>query len=77
MALSDTEAMVVDTESPKDSTLFTSDAEKTDKTPDQAMADEDYPQGLKLYILAASSLVAVFLIALDQVRLLILSNYIF
>lgn len=30
--------------------------------------DEQYPHGLKLVLLASASIVAVFLIALDQVR---------
>jgi MFS transporter, DHA2 family, glioxin efflux transporter len=32
------------------------------------MTDDQYPHGLKLILLAGSSLIAVFLIALDQVR---------
>lgn len=36
----------------------------------QQMSDDEYPQGFKLVLLAGASLVAVFLIALDQV-----SNY--
>lgn len=35
----------------------------------QAMTDADYPHGLKLVLLSGAALVAVFLIALDQVRL--------
>ena len=32
------------------------------------MAEDQYPHGLKLVLLAGASIVAVFLIALDQVR---------
>jgi hypothetical protein len=34
------------------------------------MADDQYPHGLKLVLLAGASIVAVFLIALDQVSIL-------
>ena len=34
---------------------------------DQALKDDQYPHGLRLIILAGASIVAVFLIALDQV----------
>jgi hypothetical protein len=35
--------------------------------PDPPMTDDQYPHGLKLILLAGSSLISVFLIALDQV----------
>lgn len=38
-----------------------------DKDGPKAMADADYPQGLKFMALAGASIIAVFLIALDQV----------
>lgn len=56
-----------------------SDATNTDKAsdgfssnagtskPDQHMSDDEYPHGFRLVLLAGASLVAVFLIALDQV----------
>ena len=37
------------------------------RKPVQHMSDDQYPHGLKLVLLAGASLVAVFLIALDQV----------
>lgn len=53
------------------------DATSTDKVedsdsaeaikPDLHMSEDQYPHGLKLALLAGSSLIAVFLIALDQV----------
>ena len=39
------------------------DAEK----PIQAMTEDQYPHGIKLVLLAGASIIAVFLIALDQV----------
>lgn len=42
-----------------------SNAEMT--KPDRHMSDDEYPQGFRLVLLAGASLVAVFLIALDQV----------
>lgn len=38
-----------------------------DKDVPKAMADTEYPRGLKLAALAGASIIAVFLIALDQV----------
>ena len=35
--------------------------------PDQHMSDDQYPHGLKFVLLAGASIIAVFLIALDQV----------
>jgi hypothetical protein len=45
-----------------------SDPEKC--APVKAIVDDEYPSGLKLVLLSAATLVAVFLIALDQVRTL-------
>lgn len=38
-----------------------------DKDASQTMANDDYPRGLTLVVLAGASIIAVFLIALDQV----------
>jgi hypothetical protein len=38
-----------------------------DKDAPNAMTDADYPRGLKFMALAGASIIAVFLIALDQV----------
>jgi hypothetical protein len=37
------------------------------RNPVRHMSDDEYPQGFRLVLLAGASLVAVFLIALDQV----------
>jgi len=65
---------VGETDSPKPSTWSTSDVEnvgESHSTPPetlvQGMTDDLYPHGLKLVLLAGASIVAVFLIALDQV----------
>jgi len=42
----------------------TSDTEKPIATPP---TEEEYPQGLKLVVLSSATIIAVFLIALDQV----------
>ncbi len=65
------------TDSPKPSTLDTLDvnnagdsASTRREEPIHDMPDDQYPHGLKLALLAGASIVAVFLIALDQVSLL-------
>lgn len=68
---------VGETDSPKSSTLNIpdvinvgdSDSAHPEK-PIQGMTDDQYPHGLKLVLLAGASIVAVFLIALDQVSTL-------
>ncbi|CAM1504942.1 Fc.00g025330.m01.CDS01 [Cosmosporella sp. VM-42] len=64
---------VEDLGSPKSSTLNTSDGNITSdnneshtEKADEDMAEGEYPHGMKLFLLAGSSMVAVFLIALDQ-----------
>lgn len=69
--------VVGETDSPKPSTLNNpdvnnvggSDSEHPEK-PAQFMTDDQYPRGLKLVLLTGASLIAVFLIALDQVSTL-------
>jgi len=68
---------VGETDSSKPSTLNTpgvnnvSDSDSTQpENPVQEMTDDQYPHGLKLVILTGASIVAVFLIALDQVSTL-------
>lgn len=68
---------VGDTNSPKPSTLNTSDMNNVGHSdsahpekPVHGMPDDQYPHGLKLILLAGASIVAVFLIALDQVSTL-------
>ncbi|KAF4626230.1 hypothetical protein G7Y89_g11933 [Cudoniella acicularis] len=69
---------VGETDSPKPSTLNTPDMNNAGDSdsahpgkPVQGMADDQYPHGLKLVLLAGASTVAVFLIALDQVSTLL------
>ena len=64
-----------ETDSPKPSTLSTSDVNNVGDSdsahpekPVQGMTDDLYPHGLKLVLVAGASIIAVFLIALDQVR---------
>ena len=60
-------ALGSDDASSKDSSdIHDAEAEK----PVQHIPDDQYPRGLKLVLLAGASLVAVFLIALDQVSTL-------
>lgn len=48
-----------------------SDGSKSEKSIDHSTAESDqWPRGFKLFLLSGASLVAVFLIALDQVRFL-------
>ena len=49
----------------KSSNTDSAEAEK----PTQHMSDDQYPHGLKVVLLAGASIVAVFLIALDQVSI--------
>jgi len=66
---------VEESESPKLSTLdiprvnnvSDSDSANPEKPAVGSMTDEQYPHGLTLVILAGASIVAVFLISLDQV----------
>jgi hypothetical protein len=64
------------TGSPKPSTVegldvnVVGDSDSTHTEIPQGMADDQYPHGLKLVLLAGASIVAVFLIALDQVSTL-------
>jgi len=69
--------VVGETDSLKPSTLNTPDVNNvgdSDNTypgePVQGMTDDQYPHGLKLVLLAGASIVAVFLISLDQVSTL-------
>lgn len=41
-----------------------------EETIDKSSSDDQYPHGLKLSLLAGASVVSVFLIALDQVRII-------
>lgn len=66
-----------ETNSPKASTLDISDVKNISDSDSahpeklvQGVTDDQYPHGLKLVLLAGSSIVAVFLIALDQVSTL-------
>ncbi len=43
------------------------------RDPSKDLSDDQYPHGFRLALLAGSSIVAVFLIALDQVRSLLFS----
>lgn len=68
------EKATVTVEKADPSTPIAVDATDTDKASDidssklnRHISDDDYPQGLRLVLLAGASLVAVFLIALDQV----------
>ena len=64
------------TDSPKPSTVTTHnmnavrDSDSTNTDIPQVVAKDQYPHGLKLVLLAGASIVAVFLIALDQVSTL-------
>lgn len=65
---------VGETDSPKPSSTSTSSVDNAGDstsgrsvTPVEANPDDLYPHGFKLVVLAAGSLVSVFLIALDQV----------
>lgn len=69
---------VGETDSPKPSTLNTLDVnnvgESDSETPEksvQHITDDQYPHGLRLVLLTGASVVAVFLIALDQVSALV------
>ena len=55
-------------------TTITSNTDTVDaeKPVNAELDDDQYPHGLKLVVLAAAALVAVFLIALDQVSKLIM-----
>lgn len=58
----------IETESREEAGTNSSEADNfRDKDGPKAMADADYPRGLKLMALAGASIIAVFLIALDQV----------
>jgi hypothetical protein len=63
--------------SPKPSTAKTpnvnaiGDSDSSHTEIPQGMANDQYPHGLKLVLLAGASIVAVFLIALDQVSILL------
>jgi hypothetical protein len=46
------------------------DSDSTHTEIPQGIADDEYPHGLKLILLTGASIVAVFLIALDQVSTL-------
>jgi hypothetical protein len=83
MTVSDNEATmaVEETGSPLSSIRNTNDANNVGSSDtaeahvekersDHGMADDQYPHGLKLALLAGASIVAVFLIALDQVSTL-------
>lgn len=79
MAVPDQKAIMAvgETDSPKPSTLNQPNANSVGDSdnarpekPVQAMTDDKYPHGLKLVILAGAALIAVFLIALDQVSTL-------
>lgn len=68
-----------ETESPKPSTLNTPDVNDVGDSgsvhlekPAQGMTDDQYPHGLQLVLLAGASIIAVFLIALDQVSTLLI-----
>lgn len=76
MASSDSQATmtVEETDTSKDETLDTSEVNKVgdgeSAQPEKAaqdMNEDQYPHGLKLVLLAGASIIAVFLIALDQV----------
>jgi hypothetical protein len=60
-----------DAEPLEPASLHTTDGAKnsggSDDEPAQSIKEDQYPHGLKAAILAAASVVAVFLIALDQV----------
>ncbi len=47
----------------------TSDSDQTEN-PEQAVAVDGYPHGIRLFLLAGSSIMGVFLISLDQVSIL-------
>lgn len=85
MALSNDDAMMsglqTDVDTPESLTLkletlnniSDSDGSKSEKSIDYSTAESDqWPRGFKLFLLSGASLVAVFLIALDQVRVLAL-----
>lgn len=66
-----------DTDSPKSSTLNIPDVNNIGDSdsphpekPIQGITEDQYPHGLKLVLLAGASVVAVFMIALDQVSTL-------
>lgn len=66
--------MVGETYSPSSSTLNTHDvksvrdnASEDPEKPTQGVFDDEYPRGLRLAMLVGATVIAVFLIALDQV----------
>ncbi len=69
---------VQETDSSKSSTLNMSDTKRDVGDSDsalpenttQGMTEDQYPHGLRLVLLAGASIIAVFLIALDQVSIL-------